>query len=348
MLVQCLKLHSSQAAGAEQQQLHARSSGGWHGPLSKQGRAKCFWKQRALKILGTDQRNLGPKSHSRGKFSIYHMDFQQSIWKRALFAVEWLWPRRGTPPAAADSERHWAHISLPAGAGPETLRACLLQVRLCCRRKLHWEYSYWSKFSHNIFFSHPVFTFAEKCFIFDENWRFPYYHMLPFFIKQTHSSHSLDPLKKSPGLFIVAPNLSHPLVSWIHGNLCPSSNVQKNLTPIPQHSGLLTHWTTRDWNLLDGWGGTIKEVFYATEPHQAKGEQPIFRRLTFTQLWHWAGNAQRTLNENCRIPGERWSLWLKHMQETAKPFRFQQINFTPKAWKVFLRICPACLGSTSI
>lgn len=39
-------------------------------------------------------------------------------------------------------------------------------------------------------------------------------------------------------------------------------------------------------------------------------------------------------------------LWLKHIQETAKTFMFQQINFTPKAWKVFLRICPAYLAST--
>lgn len=55
-------------------------------------------------------------------------------------------------------------------------------------------------------------------------------------IKQIHSSHSLNPLKTPPCFFIVATNVSHPLVFWIHGNLCPLSNIQKNPTTISQIS----------------------------------------------------------------------------------------------------------------
>lgn len=185
MLVQCLNLHFSQAAGAEQQPCSELCV--LAGPPEKTRKGKMLLKTECLEDFRDRSEQFGLKTHSRGKFSIYQTGFPAQFLEESTlccitaWAVEWLWPRRGTSPAAADSDRHWTHISLPAGAGPKILRVCQLHLMLCCRRRLHWEYSYWSKFNNDLFFSHPVFTFAEKFFIIDENWRLPYYHMLPFF-----------------------------------------------------------------------------------------------------------------------------------------------------------------------
>lgn len=87
-------------------------------------------------------------------------------------------------------------------------------------------------------------------------------------IKQISSSHSLDHLKTSPCFFYSGPQpFSSPRVfsSWQLVSLIKhTKKPQKPQTykkPIPQHSGLLTHWTNRDWNLLDCWGGKNQRGF---------------------------------------------------------------------------------------